>query len=125
MTAPLPDAIALKQIHRAVDPERLQQRLLLAIGIADLPGKLSAGVRALADARTQPVEDPPAEFRELLRAARLPARLLPQLQAAYEREPEPSKFGISQAATRASQQLSPEQRFELDRAAGAYLTRLN
>jgi len=125
MTAPLPDAICLKQIHRGVDPERLSQRLYLTTGISDLPGKLSAGVRALNEARTMPVEDPPAELGELLRSARLPMRLLPQLHAAYDREPEPTKFGVSQAATRASQQLSPEQRFELDRAAGAYLTRLN
>jgi hypothetical protein len=78
----------------------------------------------LVEARTHRVDDASAELRELLRAARLPAGLLPALEATYQLEPEPTRFGISQAATRASQKLSPEERFELDRAAGRYLTRV-
>jgi hypothetical protein len=123
MTAPVPGALCLRQTHRGHAQERLFERL--TAGLVDVPGKLSAGVRVLVEARTHRVEDPSAELRELLHAARLPARLLPALEAAYQLEPEPTRFGISQAATLASQKLSPEERFELDRAAGRYLTRLN
>ena len=121
MTAPIPDALCLKQTHRGHLQERLFDRLL--DGLQDVPGKLSAGVRALSEARTQLIDDPSSELGALLRLARLPARLLPDLEAAYQLEPEPTRFGISQAATRASQKLSPEDRFELDRAAGHYLIR--
>jgi uncharacterized protein (DUF1778 family) len=51
----------------------------------------------------------------------MPQKLLPELQAAYALEPEQTLFGISQAVTRASQNLSSEERFDLDRAAGTYL----
>lgn len=119
MTAPIDDPLALRQPHRSFDESRLLGRL--TEGLSNLPGRLATGVRRLAEARRQIVADPAAEFIQLLRSARQPKRLLPMLQAAYAHEPEQTMFGISQAATRASQGLCPEERFELDRAAGTYL----
>lgn len=65
------------------------------------------------------------ELRSILRDARLPLRLLRPLLDAHAKEPLPNAFGVSQALTLAAQSLSPEERFELERAAGRYLTQTN
>jgi hypothetical protein len=119
MTCPVDDPLALHQAHRSFDEKRLLERL--TEGLANLPGRLSSGVRRLAQARQRVISDPVAEFIQLLRVAHLPKRLLLDLQTAYAAEPEQTAFGISQAVTRASQKMPPEERFELDRAAGTYL----
>ncbi len=122
LTAPIPDAIAVRQAHRSFDESKLITRL--TEGLVDVPGRLSEGARRLFESRNQPVSDPTEELTCLLRDAHLPKRFLPELQTAYALEPEPTAFGISQAVTRASQKLSPEERFDLDRAAGTYLQHL-
>ncbi len=122
MTAPIPDAIALRRAHRCFDEERLVTKL--TEGLVNVPGRLSDGARLLAVARRHRVDDPVAELSQLLHDAHLPKRLLPALESAYREEPEATAFGVSQAATRASQKLSPEERFELDRTAGTYLQHL-
>jgi hypothetical protein len=122
LVCPVDDPIALRQPHRAFDEQRLIAKL--TSGFANLPGRLADGARRLAAARGLVVSDPLVELMRLLRDAHLPQRLLPQLESAYALEPEATAFGISQAATRASQKLTPEERFELDRAAGLYLLHL-
>lgn len=119
MTAPIPDALLLKRTHRGITEDGLIEKLRFSVG--DLPGKISRGAGILADARQRAIQDPEAEFVRLLQIAHMPQKLLPELQAAYALEPEETLFGISQAVTRASQKLSAEERFELDRAAGTYL----
>jgi len=119
MTAPIPDAILLRRTHRGINEEALIDKLKFSV--AELPGKISQGASVLADARQRTVQEPDEEFLRILQIAHMPQRLLPELQAAYSLEPEQTLFGISQAVTRASQRLSPEERFELDRAAGTYL----
>jgi hypothetical protein len=52
---------------------------------------------------------------------RLPQRHVKPVLEAYNREPDASRFGISQALTLAAQSLTPEDRLELERAAGHYL----
>lgn len=122
MIAPVDDPIALRQAHRSFDEQRLVAKL--TEGFSNLPGRLAEGARRLALARTLPISEPTTELMQLLRDAHLPQRLLPQLEFAYGLEPEATAFGISQAATRASQKFSDEERFELDRAAGSYLLHL-
>jgi hypothetical protein len=119
MTAPIPDAVLLRRTHRGITHEHLLDKL--KENIRELPGKISEGARVLGTARGHVIQDPEQEFIRVLEIAHMPQRLLPQLQAAYALEAEPTMFGISQAITRASQKLSPEERFELDRAAGSYL----
>jgi hypothetical protein len=114
--SPVDDPLALHQAHRSFDEKRLLERL--TEGLANLPGRLSNGVRRLALARQRVISDPVAEFIQLLRVAHLPKRLLLDLQTAYAAEPEQTAFGISQAVTRASQKMPPEERFELDRREG-------
>ncbi len=122
MICPIDDPLALRQPHRSFDEQRLIARL--SEGFANLPGRLAEGARRLAMARSLVISNPVAELVQLLRHAHLPQRLLPQLESAYALEPEATAFGISQAATRASQKLTPEERFELDRAAGTYISHL-
>ncbi len=119
LVCPVDDPVALRQAHRSFDEQRLLARL--TEGFANLPGRLAEGAKRLASARNLSIADPVAELVRILRDAHLPQRHLPQLEAAYALEPEATAFGISQAATRASQKLTSEERFELDRAAGSYL----
>jgi hypothetical protein len=119
MTAPIPDAVLMRRTHRGITEEGLLDKL--KDSAAELPGRISRGANVLADARQMTIQDPESELLRILQIAHMPRKLLPELQAAYALEPEQTPFGISQAVTRASQKLSPEERFELDRAAGTYL----
>src|SRR5664280_625447 len=122
MTAPIPDAVLLRRSHRGINDERLLD--MLTRNLRELPGKISEGARVLADSRSRIIQEPEQEFLRVLELGRMPRRFLPDLQAAYALEPEQSMFGISQAVTRASQKFSSEERFDLDRAAGTYLTHI-
>ena len=122
MTAPIPDAVLLRRSHRGITDERLLDGLTR--NLRELPGKISEGARVLADSRSRIIQEPEQEFLRVLEIGRMPRRFLPDLQAAYALEPEQSMFGISQAVTRASQKFSSEERFDLDRAAGTYLTHI-
>jgi hypothetical protein len=119
VTAPVGDAMLLRRRHRGLDGEKLTE--LLAERMAGLPGQLQQGAQALRAATARHVTDVEADVRGLLESARLPARLLPAVLAAYDREPMPTAFGVSQAATLAAQGLRPEERLEIERAAGQYL----
>jgi hypothetical protein len=124
MTAPVPDAILFRRAHRSFDLERLRDTLIDRL--RELPGKLADGACALVASRTSRTDDPRPAFLEILRAARLPRKLLPELEHAYEAEPRlrGSAFGVSQAVTRAAQGRPAEDRFELERAAGDYIANL-
>lgn len=124
MVAPLPDAIVLRKRHRFFDGDKL--RSLLAEQLRELPGKLARGADLLATASTRTLTSTPEiEIRNLLDHAGLPRRLTEPILDAYNREPHPTAFGLSQAITLASQTMTPEARFELEQAAGAYLSNLN
>jgi hypothetical protein len=125
MTAPIPDALLFRRTHRAFDLEKLRDALIERL--RDLPGKLADAAHALVSSRASRADDPRATFLEILRAARLPRKLLPELERAYEAEPrlKGNSFGISQAVTRAAQDRPAEERFDLERAAGEYIAHLS
>lgn len=123
MTAPLPDALLLRKRHRGFQETTLLNGL--RVQAADLPDELGRGVERLLLSEGRHVDNVEAEVGSILRERRLPARLLPQVMQAYGREPTPSAFGISQALTFAAQSLAPEERLELEQAAGSYLAVLN
>ncbi len=107
--------------HLRADMDRLRDALFEKL--RELPGKLANAAHALAASRERRVADAKAAFQEILRTARLPLRLLPELEQAFEAEPalRGTAFGISQAVTRAAQSQKPEERFRLELAAGAYV----
>ena len=119
MTAPIPDALLMKRRHRGIDDGDLKS--LLAEKLQDAAGRLHMGQTRLRAAAKKMVENVRAEFERVLERAHLPQRLMPSLLSAYEREPNPSRFGISQAITLAAQALAPEERLDLEGAAGEYL----
>jgi hypothetical protein len=121
MTAPLPDPVILRRRHRATDGGTLLG--LLVERLAGLSERLGRGVEALRSAAGRMLARPVGlEVKELLQRAGLPLRLLPDILDAYEQEPEPTAFGVSQAVTLAAQSRSPEERVELEQMAGRYLT---
>jgi hypothetical protein len=119
MTAPLPDALLLKKRHRGFQEAALMDGLRLKA--AELPGELGRGVERLLASEARAVPNVEAEITDILRTHRLPSRLLAPIMAAYGREPIPSAFGVSQAITLAAQSMTPEERLDLERAAGRYL----
>ena len=123
MTAPVGDAMLLRRRHRGRDGDKLTG--LLAERMDGLPGQLRQGAEVLRAAAARRVTDVEGDVRGLLLAARLPVRLLPAVVAAYDQEPLPTAFGVSQAATLAAQGLAPEERLQLEGAAGEYLEHFN
>lgn len=124
MVAPLPDAILVRKRHRFFDGSKLKE--LLVERLQELPGKLARGADLLSAAAERRLQfEPGIEIRNVLHRAGLPLRLAEPIVEAYLREPNPTAFGLSQAITLASQTMTPEVRFELEQAAGAYLSNLN
>lgn len=119
MTAPLPDAVLLRSRHVAIDERTIDDRLITRF--AALPGRLTQAAELLAASRDRKVDGVANTVREILRERRLPGKLVESIMRAYEREAHASAFGVSQAFTLAAQDLDPELRLELERAAGAYL----
>jgi hypothetical protein len=119
MTAPLPDALLLRRRHRGIDDGAL--RSLLTERLSELPARIHLGSERLLAADARPVADLDVEIRRVLDDAGLPQRYLPAITTAYQREPRPTAFGVSQAITLAAQGLTPEERLELEEAAGNYL----
>lgn len=120
MTAPAPDALVLRRRHRGLDVDAIESRI--GEGLRDVGPRLHQSARRLVAGLRRAVPNVEAELRSILRDARLPLRLLRPLLDAHAKEPLPNAFGVSQALTLAAQGLSPEERFELERAAGRYLS---
>lgn len=123
MTAPVPDALLLRRSHRGIDESAVEEVLMAQVSM--LPGRLRAGAELLGDAERRPVPDRREAVLALLQRARLPKRHADPILAAWDKEPRGTVFGLVQAVTRAAQDERPELRFELERAAGRYLTRLD
>jgi hypothetical protein len=109
----------VRAVHLHVDPVRIGQRIVE--GLRGLPDAIHRGVRVMADSTGSEVSNVELEVRDVLRETKLPMRFVQPVMTAYAREPSPTRFGVSQALTLAAQALSPEQRFDLERAAGVYL----
>ena len=117
MTVPHEEAV-LRRVHRGLDIGDLEVKLYAKL--RDLPARLRKGTDTLAATTRIRVDDVNEEIGRFLENARQPRRLAPQIEAAYKKEEHASAFGIVQAITLAAQSLSAEERYELERAAGAY-----
>ena len=105
-----------RMIHRRRKDESLDGRLAEAFKL--LPEKWSRAEAVLRRAREDAIEDPGAALHVLLETN---PQLRPMSQAVYdafEEDPEPNRFGIVQAFTRAAQRFAPEQRLMLEEFAG-------
>lgn len=123
MVVPVEDPVLIACVHRGVSVDKVRTRLserARAIG-----GAWKQGAERLLESRRHRIENRKEVFLELLKRARLPKKLAPSLETAYLREPEETAFGIVQAATRAAQELAPEERLDLERSASSYLAELS
>lgn len=87
-------------------------------------GSVRNRIRFVAEV-ARPVENVEAEVRSILDPAGLPQRYVVPILEAHEEEPLAGAFGVSQAITRAAQRFSPEERLELEQAAGEYVRSLS
>jgi hypothetical protein len=124
MRVPLLDAVLWRRAHRAFTESKFSEALVERL--APLPNAFRRGARVLVEARSVRVGDATAVFRQLLEAARVPLKFLPEVDRAYQAEPDlpASAFAISMAITRAARYAEPSARDELERVAAAYLANL-
>jgi hypothetical protein len=115
--------VLLRRRHRGLAGPTLLA--LMAERMTSLPGQLQHGAEALRLAAARAITDPEHAVRSFLERNDLPRRHLRPILDAYTTEPLPNAFGVSQAVTLAAQKLSPEERLELEQAAGRYLATTN
>lgn len=120
MVTPVSDPVLIACVHRGVSEDKI--RSTLSTRARDVGGQLRSGAERLMLGRRVQVPDLKVAFLDILERAHLPQKHIPALEAAYAREPEATAFGVVQAATLAAQHLTPELRYDLERAAAGYLT---
>lgn len=120
MMMPIEEPTLVSAVHRNASVDKVRQRLADRAKV--IGGAFAEGANRLLASRHRDVTDREAAFLEILKDAHLAKRHVPALEAAYNREPEPTAFGIVQAVTLAAQSFAPEPRYELERAAANYLT---
>ena len=123
LVLPLPNSVLLRRRHRAIDDNKL--RWQLAERLDQLPGMLRHAGQVLSNSASRQVTDVEAEVRTILDRASLPQRFVAPILEAHGIESLPGAFGVSQAITRAAQRFTPEERLELELAAGEYLRALS
>lgn len=114
-----------RMVHRRRKNESLDGRLAEAFKL--LPEKWEQAASTLRRARQDAFEDPSAALPALQVLLENNPQLRPMSQAVYEafeEDPEPNRFGIVQAFTRAAQQFTPERRLMLEEFAGNVAARV-
>jgi len=113
------EEVAFRHRHLHLRAEEFTQRIAASIetGLKLAEGAV-VGVWA-ADERA--VADPATEIERLGKQLKLTRPLLQAVQAAYQAEPRPTRWGVVNGFSRAAQQLPPAGRVELERLAGKLL----
>jgi hypothetical protein len=105
--------------HTRLTVDELRKGTALAISIAF---KVAAAVLVqFLNAREEPIPDPVETIRQLAEARKLSRKFADEVASSYAAEPEPTRFGLINAFTRAAQKLGPLQRIEMERFAGTLL----
>ncbi len=108
-----------RRAHRPGPGDAIDNALQAAISA--LPGELADGAMLLRAARGHDLPEARKALESRVKGEReLRPFLIPILRA-YDREPEPNRFGLIQAVTLAAQSLEPEERHLLERFAGRLL----
>ena len=94
----------------------MQEKLGRAVRL--LPEYWSRTERALRNARQDLVEDPGASLEVIVATYPQLRPISYSVYEAYEQDPEPNRFGLIQAITRAAQTLRPEDRLTVEEFAG-------
>jgi hypothetical protein len=111
---------AFRHAHIHFTPNELTRRMAEAIGDGFLVA--SQVLDAFLKAKDDPIADPLAAIRKIAEERKLSQKITDEVVARYATEPEPNRFGLINAFTRAAQSLAPLQRIEMERFAGRLLT---
>jgi hypothetical protein len=111
-----PDSQLFRMFHRKRKEDIMVHKLAQAF--ERLPEKWKRAESVLRSARRAPVGDPQAALESLAETHPALRPMSQAIFAAYDADPEPTRFGIVQALTRAAQGLSPERRLEVEEVAG-------
>jgi hypothetical protein len=95
----------------------------LAMAVRLLPEYWNRTEKALRNARQDPVHDPHAALEVIVTAHPQLRPISESVYDAYEQDPEPTRFGLIQAVTRAAQSLRPEDRLTVEEFAGRIAAR--
>jgi hypothetical protein len=117
-----PGSQLVRRRHRAIDLNALEVEL--RAGMAKLPGGLAHTVALLERSTGTRVDSVHDEIERVLRDARLPLRHAPPILTAFQREPSPTAFAVTQAISAYARDQAPEDRELLERAAGSYVAAL-
>ncbi len=124
MTVPLRNAEILRCRHTSgLSLERIQKEI--GAKFQEIPGQLRRAGQVLQTARAVSIENIEETITRILQQAHLPRKLVQPLLVAFYREPHSSAFGVAQAmtdaATLAELGMKPEERHQLETAAGNFL----
>jgi len=123
MTLPVEQHMLLRKKHTKGITDGLFEEI--SSQCADIKHRIDLGLKNIEDAQIIQVNNPEEEVIRLLKDSGLPQKMIPMVMQAWNREPLPNKFGISQALTDnrmiTENAIEPEQAEILQRAAGKYL----
>jgi hypothetical protein len=111
----------LRLIHRSRKEGVLQARFAEAVKL--LPESWKRTETVLRQARQDQEKDPGMALEVLVESYPELRPIAETVHDAYEADPEPNRFGIVQALTRAAQGLPPERRLEVEELAGRLAVR--
>jgi hypothetical protein len=111
-----PESSVFRMIHRRQKTGIMQEKLARAVRL--LPEYWQRGERTLRSARQVLVEDPHAALEVMVTAHPQLRPISDSVHEAYDQDPEPNRFGLIQAITRAAQTLRPEDRLTMEEFAG-------
>jgi hypothetical protein len=116
-----PESSVFRMVHRRQKDGVIQAKLAIAVRL--LPEYWNRTEKALRNARQDPVDDPHAALEVMVTAHPQLRPISESVYDAYEQDPEPTRFGLIQAVTRAAQALRPEDRLTVEEFAGRIAAR--
>jgi hypothetical protein len=111
-----PDSSVFRMVHRRQRDGLMREKLAGAVRL--LPEYWSRNERTLRSARQDAVNNPYAALEGMVKAHPQLRPISDSVYKAYDQEPEPNRFGLVQAITRAAQALRPEDRLTVEECAG-------
>jgi hypothetical protein len=117
-----PDSAVFRMIHRRRKEVSLHERLARGLGL--IPEHWSRSRTLVRATRSERVVDVKATLEMVAKGDRDLRPISDSVLAAYDVEPEPTRFGLVQAVTRVAQVLTPERRLAVEEYAGQLMVRL-
>ncbi len=105
------------RVHRKTEDESLDRDMAYAFSL--LPERWARSTGLLRQARHESIAEPERMLRLTVSTQPDTKAYTEAVLAAYRQEPEPTRFGLVQAITRAAQNAGPESRLALETLAGS------